>query len=142
MLSAGGICPCSQRICCQRSGYDWQAPQLIKGVYLISNVMTLLMSNTHHYRWLAGQVLEELETTFDQWTASPRARLFKDPATKMPNGHALVSLSNPRHAQYLETDMNDMVFMYAGAPRPLQARVAIPGESSTFDDLHTTKSLL
>ncbi len=75
-----------------------------------------------------GQILKELETTFDQWTASPKARLLKDPASKRPMGHALVSLSNPRHAQYLETDISDMVFMYGGAPRPLQARVAIPGE--------------
>ena len=75
-------------------------------------------------RW---QVLAELETTFDQWTGTPIARLLKDPATKLPTGHALVSLSNPKHAQYLETDMGEMVFMYGGAPRPLQAKVAIPG---------------
>lgn len=75
------------------------------------------------------QVVDELKLTFEQWTGSPAARLIKDAATNQPTGHALVALSSPEHASFLAKDMSEMIFMYAGAPRPLEAKVAIPGEA-------------
>ena len=71
-----------------------------------------------------------MKLTFEQWTSSPAARLIKDAATNQPTGHALVALSSPEHASFLARDMSEMVFMYAGAPRPLEAKVAIPGKPS------------
>lgn len=70
-----------------------------------------------------------MKLTFEQWTGSPAARLIKDAATNQPTGHALVALSSPEHASCLAKDMSEMIFMYAGAPRPLEAKVAIPGEA-------------
>ena len=70
-----------------------------------------------------------MKLTFEQWTGSPAAQLIKDAATNQPTGHALVALSSPEHASFLARDMSEMVFMYAGAPRPLEAKVAIPGEA-------------
>ncbi|KAK9867912.1 hypothetical protein WJX84_010347 [Apatococcus fuscideae] len=88
------------------------------------------------FLWLKGipmrgktehQVIEEMKLTFEQWTGAPAARLIKDAATNQPTGHALVALSSPEHASFLARDMSEMIFMYAGAPRPLEAKVAVPG---------------
>lgn len=82
---------------------------------------------TNVTRRVCAQVKNELKLAFEQWSDNPDVRLIRDTVTNQSKGHALVTVLSPEHAASLAKDMNEMVFMYSGGPRPLEASVAIPG---------------
>ena len=56
--------------------------------------------------------------------------MLKDPVTKKYSGHALVDMMSPEQAQWVMSDLNDMMFAMSVGPHPVQASVARQGNCS------------
>lgn len=55
-------------------------------------------------------------------------KMLKDPVTQCYNGHALVKMQSHKQAEWVVTDLNEMIFTVSMGPRPLQASVAQAGQ--------------
>lgn len=56
-------------------------------------------------------------------------QMLKDPVTERYTGHALVRMQSIQQAEWVRSDLNEMIFTLGMGPRPLQASVAQPGRS-------------
>lgn len=52
-----------------------------------------------------------------------------DPVTQTFNGHAIVSMVSASQAIWVMKDLSDMLFVVNTGPRPLQASVAMAGQT-------------
>ncbi len=57
--------------------------------------------------------------------------MLKDPVTQCYTGHALVKMQSHKQAEYVVSDLNEMIFTVSMGPRPLQASVAQAGQWTT-----------
>lgn len=60
----------------------------------------------------------------------PRARqveLLRDPVTGLHSGQAVVQFESAERVELVATNLREMVFLFNGTPRPLEAAPAQPG---------------
>ncbi|GAB4814811.1 hypothetical protein N2152v2_001857 [Parachlorella kessleri] len=73
------------------------------------------------------QLQEKIKATLDQFGYPQRVELLRDPVTGRLSGQAVVWLDSVERAAKVEENLRDMVFLFSGTPRPLAARMAVPG---------------
>jgi len=55
-------------------------------------------------------------------------KMLKNPVTQCYTGHALVKMQSHKQAEWVVSDLNEMIFTVSMGPRPLQASVAQAGQ--------------
>lgn len=75
--------------------------------------------------------------TFSQFGFVQKVTPVRDPVTGQPSGHVVVTMETPARAAAVAKNLNEMIFVLGGTPRPLQVEVARPGpprgSQSVFD---------
>ncbi|DBB15125.1 TPA: hypothetical protein ACH3X3_004134 [Trebouxia sp. C0006] len=97
-----------------------------------------LLPSTH--LWLKGLApthasLDDVHAAFCQWLGDNESsgggdlvvKMLKDPVTQRYTGHALVKMQSHKQAEWVVSDLNEMIFTVGMGPRPLQASVAQSG---------------
>ncbi|BDA46707.1 hypothetical protein COCOBI_09-1600 [Coccomyxa sp. Obi] len=82
-----------------------------------------LKSSWLFVKGIGGPALENMgviRSAFDQWGAR-EIRVLKDPATHQLRGIALIRLNDPYQVELLKGDLDEMVYIMAGSPRPVEA---------------------
>ena len=65
-----------------------------------------------------------------------QVELVHDPVTRLPTGRAVAWMECASRAADLVNNLNDMVFLLAGTPRPLRAARATPGPAAGLQSVY------
>lgn len=83
------------------------------------------------YIWLKGIAadtdLSMVRTAFEQFTDDPKVEAPQSVVSERPFGHLLITLKEPKKAEYVMNDLRENIFVMHGTPRPVDASVARPG---------------
>ena len=63
-------------------------------------------------------------------------QMLKNPVTQCYTGHAVVKMQSHKQAEWVASDLNEMIFTVSMGPRPLQASVAQAGQWHTKSNYH------
>ncbi len=68
-------------------------------------------------------------------------KMLKSPVTQCYTGHALVKMQSHKQAEWVVSDVNEMIFTVSMGPRPLQASVAQAGQWHTKREASITMGI-
>lgn len=90
--------------------------------------------------WLKGlppkhACVDDVRVAFCQWLGDNESpgggdlvvQMLKNPVTQCYTGHAVVKMQSHKQAEWVASDLNEMIFTVSMGPRPLQASVAQAG---------------
>lgn len=68
-----------------------------------------------------------IKMVLSQFGNAEKVLLLRDPVTRLYTGHAVVWFEDAQHASAAVQNLQDMMFLLAGTPRPITAEMAVGG---------------